>query len=818
MVCSCIWILTLVFAVSVAGSVVASQHVTQTGTQDNLSLLPNNNVVWPQQHAKHEGGMDRVQRTRRRLSQPTVYNFHTRTSGRCGDSSIEKRITSSSICGMGAAFLGWSDTSASSNSWNGKPKGCSRYDGELYFNTYSYSTPSCSGYNVCICQNNCEAGKYQNGNDQSSCKTCVAGQYSDFGQKSCARCPAGKLSSRLGVAEFGFIVTIGVSPGSTSKTVTVSSTPSPHLSYSFPTPVSVTRIICPSVVDKSNGYPAGSFSDLPNTYQISVNGLDVTARRTDDSVWDDVDLKFICRSDDHCEDVCPASTWSANTGLLNVNQCKSCPEGKSSQPGSSDESACGGCPLGSLSLTANNGSTTCDVCAAGFYLDEELKGQSTHTRRLSGMVKVLPNNNVVWPQQHAKHEGGMDRVQRTRRRLSQPTVYNFHTRTSGRCGDSSIEKRITSSSICGMGAAFLGWSDTSASSNSWNGKPKGCSRYDGELYFNTYSYSTPSCSGYNVCICQNNCEAGKYQNGNDQSSCKTCVAGQYSDFGQKSCARCPAGKLSSRLGVAEFGFIVTIGVSPGSTSKTVTVSSTPSPHLSYSFPTPVSVTRIICPSVVDKSNGYPAGSFSDLPNTYQISVNGLDVTARRTDDSVWDDVDLKFICRSDDHCEDVCPAGTWSDATAIIDVQQCKFCPQGKTSQPGASTATACVGNFTIVENTSKPILIVNCKRCPAGKYIFDDEIASTAKRHSKLEYCIPCNGGRWYSNMTQSCHVCPMGKIRTNTTVSYVYACQDCPVDTYNGFSKLAARDKHDENAGKCILFNLSPLFYQCCGCNSNI
>ena len=333
MVCSCIWILTLVFAVSVAGSVVASQHVTQTGTPDKLSLLPNNNVVLPQQHAKHEGGMDRVQRTRRRLSQPTVYNFHTRTSGKCGQHSVDKLITSSSVCESGAALLEFSDTSASTTDNYRHPPGCYDNSGNLQINSYGFShASSCSAGSVCICQNNCEAGKYQNENDQSSCKTCVAGQYSDFGQHSCARCPAGKYSSRLGATEFGFLVTIGFSPGSTSKTVTVSSTPAPQ-SWSFPTPVSVTRIICPSVVDKSNWYPAGSFSNLPNTYQISVNGLDVTATRTDDSVWDDVDLKFICRSDDHCEHVCPAGTWSDVTAIIDVQQCESCPKARLHNPG-----------------------------------------------------------------------------------------------------------------------------------------------------------------------------------------------------------------------------------------------------------------------------------------------------------------------------------------------------------------------------------------------------------------------------------------------------------------------------------------------------
>ena len=90
-----------------------------------------------------------------------------------------------------------------------------------------------------------------------------------------------------------------------------------------------------------------------------------------------------------------------------------------------------------------------------------------------------------------------------------------------------------------------------------------------------------------------------------------------------------------------------------------------------------------------------------------------------------------------------------------------------------------------------------SCTQCPIGKYIFDDEVATTAEQHSALEKCIPCNGGRWYDNHTQSCNVCPAGRIRTtaDALTTVVYSCEACPIDTYNGFSENVTRDKHDEN-----------------------
>ena len=124
---------------------------------------------------------------------------------------------------------------------------------------------------------------------------------------------------------------------------------------------------------------------------------------------------------------------------------------------------------------------------------------------------------------------------------------------------------------------------------------------------------------------------------------------------------------------------------------------------------------------------------------------------------------------------------------------------------------TLCIGSVPSIDNLLDCIVCASgryldetvddpstsCTQCPNGKYIFDDEGVSTAEQHSALEKCIPCNGGRWYDNNTQSCNVCPAGRIRTtaNALTTVVYSCEACPIDTYNGFSENVTRDKHDEH-----------------------
>ena len=160
---------------------------------------------------------------------------------------------------------------------------------------------------------------------------------------------------------------------------------------------------------------------------------------------------------------------------------------------------------------------------------------------------------------------------------------------------------------------------------------------------------------------------------------------------------------------------------------------------------------------------------------FQISVNnGLDVSAES--DSGWNIV-FKFTCTTDNHCEGLCPIGTYSDVTGLNNVGDCKNCPGEKTTAVNGSTKVAdCVdpdGTCPIGSKPSsdveKPCAVCGyslysetaifnastpCLACPHGRYIASEKDA--AEDHDSITKCIPCIGGRWYQNQTKTCEVCP--------------------------------------------------------------
>ena len=78
-------------------------------------------------------------------------------SGTCSDQGYG-RIADAAMCEAAAGQVGWSDTTAYTNSWSGYPRGCfdrssSSSGGELRFNTDTSSTSSCDSYSstACLC-------------------------------------------------------------------------------------------------------------------------------------------------------------------------------------------------------------------------------------------------------------------------------------------------------------------------------------------------------------------------------------------------------------------------------------------------------------------------------------------------------------------------------------------------------------------------------------------------------------------------------------------------------------------------------------------
>jgi hypothetical protein len=134
----------------------------------------------------------------RRLTQGV--GVQQRTSGKCGDSAGESKITSAAVCEAGAAALGWSYTSLVTNSWSNFPSGCFYHsNGKMFFNTDNPDVP-CTSVMVgsdgkCLCALTCQPGTYQDQTVISTCKSCPSGSYQDqTGQSSCESCPSDTYS------------------------------------------------------------------------------------------------------------------------------------------------------------------------------------------------------------------------------------------------------------------------------------------------------------------------------------------------------------------------------------------------------------------------------------------------------------------------------------------------------------------------------------------------------------------------------------------------------------------------------------------------
>ena len=339
------------------------------------------------------------------------------------------------------------------------------------------------------------------------------------------------------------------------------------------------------------------------------------------------------------------------------------------------------------------------------------------------------------------------------------------------------------------------------------------------------------------------CPNGKYQDQETsyiyQSSCKTCLAGTYQDqAGKNYCLPCTAGRYSDEIaattedqcqycgkgkfttqpsGVAIFHFPVTIGDSPNANTLTKTL--VPSSISEIPAALQSSFTKVACPSLVNKSNWLNSGTTSN--EAFRITVSDLEVTARRIDGNgvnAWN-LALQFTCTTNNHCEGLCPIGTYSDIEGLNHVNSCKNCPSGNTTLRNGSTAesacvypqgrplsapsssddmtatgcTVCGYSLYSDEFVTKPM--IPCKSCPHGRYIANDKILP--EEHDGVDKCIPCVAGKWYENSTKTCQVCPIGRYRdkASTTVKYGL-CKECSVGKYNGFDAQATRDKHDEEA----------------------
>lgn len=767
--------------------------------------------------------------------QALVETFEAKTSEKC-----QFILGSVSECEAGAVAMGLSDTlvgHSNFNYWAGNPKGCFFYSGStLYFN-YDDKGNSCTTDKKCICALACQPGSYQDQTQQTTCKNCPTGYYQGAsGKSSCKTCPLNReptsdLKACVPIGQQAFIYEVKTSgtcdnsftvnfgsSGPNSKTVT--STATLHHEKS--------KIICPTVVNQNNWLTGGSFSD---TFAITVIGNQITAQRTDHTGGWEILLSFQCTTSgfNYVGSMSDCNAAALEIPYIDYTNKKAALDSWSHTPKGCFFEQYSKHPFSNLYFNTHiTGSLctsqfkcvcthtcfpgtfqdqtkqdTCKLCTSGLYQDEN--GKSSCKGGCNAGSYITTDKSACLSCEPGQYQNLDDQSECKTCPLNQESTgdlkacvsigeqaSHYVAKKSGRCEGGDLA-RIESASDCGAAAVSMGYSDTSANTASWGYRPKGCYFWSGsDLHFNTNAIATGnSCSQENECLCTLTCPPGKYQDQTQQTTCKNCpvgyfqeqskrskchpcLAGFYSDetaaTGAQQCQGCEKGKYGRKIsGAAVFHFPVTIGDNPSSRSKTVTVDLTTEIQSWAAGP----YTKISCPSVVNNTNWLNDDTLSSL--SFQISVNdGLDVTAKTN--SAWHIV-LRFMCTTANHCQGLCPLGTYSDITGLNDVLACKNCqeerpmtrvngstkesdcfnPDGcpigsKPSSVDGKQCTTCgysLYSETVISNASTP-----CLACPHGRYIGPEKVST--EDHNSIDKCIPCIGGRWYKNETKTCEVCP--------------------------------------------------------------
>ncbi|XP_035690560.1 uncharacterized protein LOC118425668 [Branchiostoma floridae] len=150
-------------------------------------------------------------------------------------------------------------------------------------------------------------------------------------------------------------------------------------------------------------------------------------------------------------------------------------------------------------------------------------------------------------------------------------------------------------------------------------------------------------------------------------------------------------------------------------------------------------------------------------------------------------------CVNGDEVEEICPAGTYSNAdrTACTDCAAgqfsasegtpCEPCPAGRfTATSGSSTCPVCpAGQYN--PNTGS----TSCADCPAGQYSTSGSTSCQncpAGQYNSIQSsgsCLPCPAGQYSSSQgSTSCQDCPAGRYSSNTGST---SCLLCPAGQYS-------------------------------------
>jgi len=429
---------------------------------------------------------------------------------------------------------------------------------------------------------------------------------------------------------------------------------------------------------------------------------------------------------------CPAGTYASG-----ISACETCGSGTYSTVGAS---TCKSCPTGKYNEQTSQ--TSCKSCEVGEYQNEV--GQS------SCMNDCASPKVITWDA-----------------RCIDNKVYKVRSENpfGGQCGDSGGGwGKITSAAACGAGAAAFGWSDTTAQTVSWSGKPSGC-YYAGELYFNTYSDYSGLCGHSGACLCTRTCPAGTYQNEVGQSSCKTCASGQYSPAaGASSCpysaTTCPAGTYYAS------GTATICDSCASGTYSTFGASSCPYTATTCPAGTYASGTAAVCNSC-DRGQYSTVGA-SSCPysatacpvGTYASGAAACETCASGKYNEQTGQTSESVACK-------ICDVGQYQNEEGKA--EGCKTCASGTYSN-GTSCYRCLPGYYS-----------ANCEKCPVGRYtgwenniLYECRLCKGYQDEEGQGTCKKCPSGRISLANRTTCVTCPLGKYSDAENLNACKSCQN--------------------------------------------
>ena len=235
------------------------------------------------------------------------------------------------------------------------------------------------------------------------------------------------------------------------------------------------------------------------------------------------------------------------------------------------------------------------------------------------------------------------------------------------------------------------------------------------------------------------CMVGYYavqERGTDNSICKYCPVGKYSDVeGVFECQPCPANTYQPHLGQSSVKACL------------------PCSTITRSFSKASNSNQSQCECGMGSYGRF--GECNPCPLHSHSNSNAADVSACYCSGG--------FVMRNTT-CT-ACPVGKFSNFT-----KECLNCPAGfYNNVPGAQFCKMCPAPYTSRPGQTYCIPTL-CDGCPIGKYL--DDV------HGENEQqCIECQAGTYSMGSCDSCIHCPLGTF-SNSSSS---ACEQCPYNSYS-------------------------------------